>query len=967
ILCTLPVLAVHAAPIKANTPAATTAAATVPPDTRPADILIFPKGKAEVSIPFTLVDGVPVTSAVRVNGKFLGRFVIDTGAQETFISRALANHYHLPVALKLHITCKRCRVDVRRVKRLQVGAITLVDDSINTEGLAKVKDPMVKTIIGSIGGDILGRMPFAVDYRDSKVIFYNPKSFQPPQMAAAFPIEIFWGAAKTKDGILASRLFTWMGVPTLAGTLNGKPIRWCPDTGTTVPVALMPMFVHDHPELVNRQCFLMNTRGFQLQGQAFRATHTTIGILGKKIHNIGHIYTIVAKPWQLEREKFSDLDILVGGRFLRKYRLTFDYAAKKIWVQRNPPLSYQAQLADGLNPNHADLAGETPLMHAAFHNDLAGVKALLHAGANPLAKDKSGLTVLDYATMGGNSKIIKLLLAGPARKDVNYSGAFWTPLTYAVEHKDDQAAWRELVSIGATVNPGPDPAYTPLLAAVRYDNINADRWLINHGANVNGADKSGQTPLIIAAWSGNFIALKLLRAHGAKLHAREMRGDTPLFNAAQGGHVSMIKFLLSRAGGSHHVNSQDSLGQTPLMVAAAYGHFKATRFLLSSGARVNLTAKGRGNQTALFFAAQHEQPKELELLIKHGAKLDARNSMGETPLMAAAQMANMRDMDVLLKSGADANSCGLKGVSTLTFAAASGCWKPVELLLSHGAKTNVADNSGLTPLMAAAAENGPTAVGALIKAGAKVNARAAGYLDIAALEEAAGSGNPSVIELLIRHGAKLNATDSFGRTPLTVAALQGHARAVRALIKAGANIHIRSLNSHLGVVGLAVSHNHPKIIPMLIRHGAKVDQRYALRRTPLMLAASKGFLACVQVLLKAGADVNAQDDNGYTPLEAAASDSQLKIAKVIIHAGANVNLADHYGMTPLDYACLAKHPSAMVALLLKAGANPKLKDKKGRNALYYARKSGSAKAVALVQAVIGKTTAPPASRKQATK
>ncbi len=1032
VLCTLPVLAVHPAPIKANTPAAVALASA----TRHADILIFPKGKAEVSIPFTLVDGVPVTSAVRINGKFAGRFVIDTGAQKTFISRALANHYHLPAALQLHITCERCRVDIRRVKHLQIGPITLVDDPIDTAGLTKVKNSMVKAIVGSIGGDILGQMPFSVDYRNSKVIFYNPKSFQPPQKATAYPIGIFGGAAKTKDGILASRLFTRMGSPTLAGTLNGKPIRWCPDTGTTVAFTLMPMFVHEHPELVNWQCFLMNTRNFQLQGQVFGTKHISISILGEKINNVDHAYAIAAKPWQLKQENFSDPQVLIGGRFLRSYRLTFDYAAKKMWVQRNPPLSYQAQLADGLNPNQSDPIGETPLMHAAFQGDLAGVTALLHAGADPLARDKSGLTVLDYAAMGGNSQIIKLLLAGAAKKEVNDGGAVWTPLTFAVAHVNDRAAWKALVKAGAMVNAGSNPMYTPLLAAVRVGNSTAIRWLIQHGANVNGRGSGDETPVMAAACYGNFRVLNLLRAHGAELHARDSRGNTPLsYAAAAGGHVAMLKLLLSKSGGGFPVNGPNSDGETPLMLAAIRGQNKAVRFLLKSGAGVNLVAPGKENESALLFAAFHEQPKMLELLIRHGAKVNARSATGATPLMCASERVNVGDMDILLKNRADINDRDLNGISALEAAAASGCGRGVSLLLAHGADVNTSDDLGRTPLMAAVLRSGPGTVNALIKAGANVNARAAGKQFVCALDLAARAGNRAIIGELVRHGAKVNSTDSFGRTPLMfavgnghlpaasllirsganvnarlaassnldvlevaaqfgnpriialltrhgamvnaadrlghtplmIAVAHGHLRAALALIKAGANIHTKSLSSHLGVVALAVSRNHPKMVSMLISHGAKVDQRYALRRTPLILAASKGFLACVQALLKAGANVNAQDDNGYTPLEAAASDGQLKVAKVIIRAGANVNLADQYGMTPLDYACLAKHPSAMVTLLLKAGANPKLKDKKGRNALYYARQSGSAEAVALVQAAIGKSVAPPASRKQAAK
>ena len=122
---------------------------------------------------------------------------IDTGAQETFISRAVANRCRLPAALQLHLTCKHCRVDIRRVKQLQIGSITVVDDAINTEDFGSVTDKVTKSVVGSIGGDILGRMPFSIDYRDSKLIFDNLKSFGAPQEATEYAITIVLGSAKT--------------------------------------------------------------------------------------------------------------------------------------------------------------------------------------------------------------------------------------------------------------------------------------------------------------------------------------------------------------------------------------------------------------------------------------------------------------------------------------------------------------------------------------------------------------------------------------------------------------------------------------------------------------------------------------------------------------------------------------------------------------------------------------------------
>ncbi len=1168
VLCILPVLAAHAVPIKANTPAAVALASA----TRHADILIFPKGKAEVSIPFTLVNGVPITSAIKINGKFLGRFIIDTGARASFIDRRLANQYRLPVALQLHMMWKGHRIDIRRISRLQLGPIIFENDCIGTAGLSKVRNPVHQIEIGSIGGDVLGQFPFAIDYRSSRLVIYNPKSFCPPAHAVACAIHLAFNITKSKSGARAAKLFFRFGVPIVSGMVNGRHVPICPDTGTTFPAGLMPMFIHKHPMLVNWQHFIQFIRDVQLRGQMFGTHNATVSIFGQRIDHPDQVCAIAASPWQLAQEKFTDPALVVGGRFLRNYRLTFDYAAKKMWVQRNPPLSYQAQLADGLNPNQSDPTGETPLMHAGFQGDLVGVTALLHAGANPLAKDKSGHSVLDYAAMGGNSEIVKLLLAGATKREVNSDANGWTAIDYAFSGTAGVTTWDQLVKAGANINPGPNPAMTPLIAALQYDNMAAVRWLVKHGANVNAANSQRETPLSLAVFSGNYPALRLLRQHGAVLDTKDPHVGSPLFAAAAGGHVAMVKLLLSEAGTDFTVNGRNSFGETPLMLAAAKGHIATAKFLLRHGADVGAAAPARENQTALLFAAQHEQPKMLNLLIRHGANVNAANSLGATALMVAAAKANVRDVLALLRAGANVNAHSANDASVLEMGAASGCGKIVKILLSHGAKANVADSSGFTPLMTAAEMNGPTAVLALIQAGADVNVTAVGEAGSDALDYAAQAGNPKVVEmllqhgananatnlqgttplmgaaaggnaaivqalvkaganvdaagplgqtplmiaasagnfriaqvlinvgakvgleaagkyamdaldfaarkgawrivdLLVRHGAKINSTDSLSRTPLMIATGYGHFRAARVLVTAGASVNVHAPKNYgWTVLEYAAAGGNPRVVDLLVRHGAPVNGTDNLGQTPLMLAASEGHFRVVQVLVNAGADVglvaakkhkknaldfaaasgdwrivellvrhgakvnvpdsvgltplmfaagydhlraisaliqagaklnlvttgkdgtdalayaagakqiravrlllehganpNVRDSNGLVPLVNAAYYGSIGTASALVNAGANVNLADRYGMTPLDYACLAKHPSAMVALLLKAGANPKLKDKKGRNALYYARKSGSAKAVALVQAAIGQTIAPPASRKQAAK
>lgn len=56
-----------------------------------------------------------------------------------------------------------------------------------------------------------------------------------------------------------------------------------------------------------------------------------------------------------------------------------------------------------------------------------------------------------------------------------------------------------------------------------------------------------------------------------------------------------------------------------------------------------------------------------------------------------------------------------------------------------------------------------------------------------ALQDAARAGNLPQLERLLQQGAALNAADTAGRTPLILAAMQGHTAVVQRLLAAGAN------------------------------------------------------------------------------------------------------------------------------------------------------------------------------------
>ena len=90
----------------------------------------------------------------------------------------------------------------------------------------------------------------------------------------------------------------------------------------------------------------------------------------------------------------------------------------------------------------------------------------------------------------------------------------------------------------------------------------------------------------------------------------------------------------------------------------------------------------------------------------------------DSKLMDAAWSGNTREVERLVKKGANVNSKSSLGVAALKFAAAEGHIAAVELLIELGARLDDKDSEGCTALMSAAREGHPEVVGSLLARGA---------------------------------------------------------------------------------------------------------------------------------------------------------------------------------------------------------------------------------------------------------
>ena len=157
-----------------------------------------------------------------------------------------------------------------------------------------------------------------------------------------------------------------------------------------------------------------------------------------------------------------------------------------------------------------------------------------------------------------------------------------------------------------------------------------------------------------------------------------------------------------------------------LNLAVQRGNLKFVNQLISEGADVNWTNPRMLKQTPLHMAAfsgivkmygQSTDPTVLkeeerefnlkckiaDILIKHGADVNAKDDTGRTPLHFACQTGNTKLVIMLIENGSDINAKDNKGRTTLHYAASSLDCKLIVALLLKGADETITDNDGELP------------------------------------------------------------------------------------------------------------------------------------------------------------------------------------------------------------------------------------------------------------------------------
>lgn len=316
------------------------------------------------------------------------------------------------------------------------------------------------------------------------------------------------------------------------------------------------------------------------------------------------------------------------------------------------------------------------------------------------------------------------------------------------------------------------------------------------------------SPATFCAGALFVCAFKLADACAGEIHLAVRSGD-----------LHAVTALVSRRPGPlGAANELDANGNSPLMLAALTGNVRVA-----------------------------------EVLLHHGAQLEARDSEGFTPLHTAVERSHPAFLRLLLARGAQPGAAARDARTPLHSAAQAGLVEVGKVLLDHGARWDARERNGANPLHGASL-----------------------------------GGHYEFVRLLVSEGADVDApvlpgrTLAGGATPLQLAALGGYPEVVALLLRSGANPHARS--SHGGTT----------------LHYAATGDSYTRRRRPSghLKPPQGGHVAAAALLIESKVEVNSRDDWGRTPLHLVVPTSEeIDMARLLLARGADPAIADRAGNT----------------------------------------------------------------------
>ncbi len=334
------------------------------------------------------------------------------------------------------------------------------------------------------------------------------------------------------------------------------------------------------------------------------------------------------------------------------------------------------------------------------------------------------------------------------------------------------------------------------------------------------------------------------------------------------------------------------------------------RRLIGRGADVN--AKDDTQQSAYLIATSEGHLRLLRLTLRHGARVDDKDSWNGTGLIRAAERGHALVVGELLRAGIDRDHVNRIGYQAI-----------------HEAVWLGADTRAYA-----------TTVRVLAAGGVQLQRRSpsAGLTPLEMARERGFAGLERILITMTTAEPPARPDDA-----LLAAAREGDVDAVAVALRAGADLEARDDHDRTALL-LASTFDHVAVAEVLVAAGADPDALDDRHDTPWLVTGVTGSVAMLEALLPAGPDLTIRNRYGGVSVIPASERGHVDYVRRVVRTGIDVNHVNNLGWTALLEAVIlgdgGRAHQEIVRTLLAAGADPAIADADGVTALQHAEQRG---------------------------
>lgn len=283
--------------------------------------------------------------------------------------------------------------------------------------------------------------------------------------------------------------------------------------------------------------------------------------------------------------------------------------------------------------------------------------------------------------------------------------------------------------------------------------------------------------------------------------------------------------------------------------------------------------------TLLHVAASQGSDDICSFLIRKGADVNARDSVGGTPLEAAVFNDRLHVVNMLLDAGADVH-LGRTRDNAFFLSLWTKDTALVHTLIEHGCSASRPDASGVLPIYVAASSGTADVIRVLLSAGADI---CGGRPDSCKTAWwAATDSSVEKMDFLRTLGADLNYSSGPGESVLAQALLFQHWNLARYLVRHGARVTLAN-DPYPPMCRIARASDDTDLASFFLRHGASVNTvQKRSGSSALMIAILNKNKRMALWLLEHGADPAIVNSDGETALALAQRYNEAEVVQALL-------------------------------------------------------------------------------------